>query len=138
MPEESQIQPDKAYNFVLDHAISVADIKETDNLDEAILFVMSGEAALMVDGFDKIIIVSARGWATRGITDPETESVIRGAKEGFTETLRTNTALLRRKCKDPNMVIRTIRLGRRSKTDVAYVYIKGITNPDYWRSWKKG
>ncbi|HHU49019.1 MAG: spore germination protein [Caldicoprobacterales bacterium] len=129
MPEESQIQPDKAYNFVLDHAISVADIKETDNLDEAILFVMSGEAALMVDGFDKIIIVSARGWATRGITDPETESVIRGAKEGFTETLRTNTALLRRKCKDPNMVIRTIRLGRRSKTDVAYVYIKGITNP---------
>jgi spore germination protein len=127
---DNELSADKAYDFVLNHTISVADIKETDNLDEAILFVMSGEVALLVDGFNKIIIVSARGWPARGISDPDTEGVIRGAKEGFTETLRTNTALLRRKCKDPNMVIRTIRLGRRSKTDIAYIYIKGITNDE--------
>lgn len=127
--KEVSLKLKNAYEFVLNHAVSVADVKETDSLDEAILFVMSGEVALMVDGFDKLIIVSARGWASRSISDPESEGVIRGAREGFTETLRTNTALLRRKCKDPNMVIRAIRLGRRSKTDVAYVYIKGITNP---------
>ena len=124
------IDPEDAYEFVLDHVVSVADIKEAETLDDAMLSVMSGEVALMIDGFDKIIVVSARGWPTRGISDPEMEGVVRGAKEGFTETLRTNTALLRRKCKDPNMVIRTIRLGRRSKTDIAYVYIKGITDPD--------
>lgn len=128
--QEETIKPDEAYDFILNHVVSVAEIKEIDSLDEAMLSVMSGEVALMVDGFDKLIIVSARGWSTRGISDPETEGVIRGAKEGFTETLRTNTALLRRKCKDPNMVIKTIRLGRRSKTDVAYIYIKGITNPN--------
>ncbi len=126
---ETSLNPDNAYEFVLNHAISVADIKEIDSLDEAILFVLSGEVALIVDGFDKLIVVSARGWATRGISNPESEGVVRGAREGFTETLRTNTALLRRKCKDPNMVIRTIRLGRRSKTDISYAYIKGITNP---------
>jgi len=130
MFETSELHIDHAYDFILNHAVTVADIKETNKLDEAILFIMSGEAALIIDGFDKVIIVSARGWPTRGISDPDTEGVIRGAKEGFTETLRTNTALLRRKCKDPNMVIRTIRLGRRSKTDIAYVYIKGITNDE--------
>lgn len=128
--QEKGIEPEEAYEYALQHAVTVADVKEAETLDKAMLLVMSGEAALIVDGFDKIIVVSARGWPTRGISDPETESVIRGAKEGFTETLRTNTALLRRKCKDPNMVIRTIQLGRRSKTDIAYVYIKGITDPD--------
>jgi spore germination protein len=124
------IKLEDAYDFIIDHVITVADMRESDTLDEAMLLVLSGEVALMIDGYDKLIILSARGWSTRGLSNPESESVIRGAREGFTETLRTNTALLRRKCKDPNMVIRTIRLGRRSKTDVAYVYIKGITNTE--------
>ena len=122
------IKPEEAYDFIIDHVLTVADIRESDTLDEAMLLVLSGEVVLIVDGYDKLIILSARGWSTRSISDPQSESVIRGAREGFTETLRTNTALLRRKCKDPNMVIRTIRLGRRSKTDVSYAYIKGITN----------
>lgn len=127
---EHPIDPEEAYEFARDHAITIADIKEIETLDESILWVLSGEVALIIDGFDTILILSARGWAVRGITEPDSEGVIRGAREGFTETLRTNTALLRRKCKDPNMVIKTIKLGRRSKSDVAYVYIKGITNPE--------
>ncbi len=128
--KDEPLPKEEAYNFVKDQVITVADIKEIDTLDEATLFVMSGEVCVIVDGFDTFIIVSARGWPTRSISEPETESVLRGPREGFTETLRINTALLRRKVKDPNMVIKTIKLGRRSKQDVAYVYIKGITNPN--------
>ena len=58
------IDPEDAYEFVLDHVVSVADIKEAETLDDAMLSVMSGEVALMIDGFDKIIVVSARGWPT--------------------------------------------------------------------------
>jgi spore germination protein len=122
------IEPGRAFEEVKNHVVTVADIKVTHSLDEAMLGVMSGEVSLIVDGFNQILIISARGWPARGIEEPETESVILGSKEGFSETLRVNTALLRRKCKDPNMVIKTIKLGRRSKTDIAYVYIKGITN----------
>ena len=125
---KSSIKLDKAFSIVKDHALTVADIKVVDSLDEAMLFVMSGEVALIIDGTNQIIIVSARGWPQRSISEPETEGVMRGPREGFTETLRSNTALLRRKCKDPNMVIKTIKLGRRSKTDVAYIYIKGIAS----------
>ena len=91
--------------------------------------VMSGEVALIVEGSNKILVLNARGWPSRGVSQPDIEGTIRGPKDAFTETLRVNTALLRRKCKDPNMVIKTIQLGRRSKTDVSYIYIKGITNP---------
>jgi spore germination protein len=123
------IQVDNAYDFIKQHAVSVGEIAEAETLDKSMLTVMSGEVALIVEGSKKILIVNARGWPARGVSTPDTEGSVRGPKDAFTETLRVNTALLRRKCKDPNMVIKTIKLGRRSKTDVAYVYIKGITNP---------
>ncbi|NLI60827.1 MAG: spore germination protein [Clostridiales bacterium] len=124
------INLDNAYDYVKEHAVSVGEITETSTLDKCMLKVMSGEVALIVEGSDKILIVNARGWAARGISKPDTEGTIRGPKDAFTEGLRVNTALLRRKCKDPNMVIKTLQLGRRSKTDVSYIYIKGITNPE--------
>jgi len=54
---------------------------------------------------------------------------IRGPKDSFTETLRTNTALLRRKIRDPRLTFQSLQIGERSKTDVSVTYIKGIT-PD--------
>ncbi|MGI6706863.1 MAG: spore germination protein [Clostridia bacterium] len=123
-----EITKEDAFDQIKGLALTVADVKDKDSLDEAILLILSGEVALIIDGCSKVLIISARGWPMRAISEPGTESVIRGPREGFTETLRMNTALLRRKCKDPNMVIKTIKLGRRSKTDVAYVYVKGIVS----------
>ena len=124
------IETENAYEYIKQHAVSVGEIKEASTLDKCMLLVMSGEVALIVEGSNKILIVNARGWPARSVSQPDTEGSVRGPKDAFTETLRVNTALLRRKCKDPNMVIKSIQLGRRSKTDIAYVYIKGITNPE--------
>jgi spore germination protein len=114
------------FDYLFNRGITVADMKIMEKFSDAIDMVMSGEVLLIVDGTPKCMIISARGWASRGITEPVTEGVIQGPRDGFTETLRTNTSLLRRRCKDPNMIIKTIKLGRRSKTDVCYVFIKGI------------
>ncbi|HHV71381.1 MAG TPA: spore germination protein [Clostridia bacterium] len=115
---------------VKERALTVADIKEAKDLDEAMLFLMSGEVVLIIDGYSEVIVVSARGWASRGVAEPESEALVRGPRDGFTETLRTNTAHLRRKCRDPNLVIKTMQIGRRSKTDVAIAYIKGIVRSE--------
>ncbi|HZJ58224.1 MAG TPA: spore germination protein [Clostridia bacterium] len=123
------IQVESAYDFIKQNAVAVGEIAEASTLDKCMLMVMSGEVALIVEGSEKILIVNARGWPARDVSEPVTEGSVRGPKDAFTETLRVNTALLRRKCKDPNMVIKTIQLGRRSKTDVSYVYVKGITDP---------
>jgi disulfide oxidoreductase YuzD len=62
------------------------------------------------------------------VEEPETEAVVIGPREGFTETLRTNTALLRRKIKNQNLIFETMKIGKQTKTDVCVAYIKGIAN----------
>ena len=64
------IEPDKAFDYVKMHALAVGEIKEAETLDEAFLFIMSGEVGIIIEGFDKILIASARGWPQRGIQEP--------------------------------------------------------------------
>ena len=74
------------------------------------------------------LLVDAKGWAKRAVDEPDVESVIRGPREGFIENVRTNTSLLRRKIKNPNLVLENINLGTQTKTDVVIAYIDGIVN----------
>ena len=119
-----------ALESVKQRVVGVAEIKEVQDFDTAMLMMMSGETVLLVDGSSSVLVLNTRGWKIRGPEEPETETLIRGPREGFTESIRTNTALLRRRCRDVNMVIKVVRIGRRSKTDVAIVYVKGIVNPE--------
>jgi len=75
------------------------------------------------------LVISTRGWEKRGVEEPSTEAVIRGPRDGFTETYRTNVALVRRRLKDPNLKVKTIKLGRHTRTDVGIMYIKGVAKP---------
>lgn len=121
-----------AENFleqVKESLITVADLKESDNFGEAVLAVLSGDTVLFIDKAEKNLIISSRGWEKRGIQEPSTEAVIHGPKDGFTETFRVNVAQVRRRIKDPNLKVKTIRLGRHTRTDVAILFIQGIANP---------
>jgi len=65
------------------------------------------------------------------VEEPDTEAVVRGPREGFTENLKTNTALLRRKIKNPNLRFELIKLGNQTNTNVCITYIKGICNEKF-------
>ena len=108
--------------------MSVSDIKERDNLDEGVLAILSGDTLLLIDGMDKFLIISTRGWPLRGLAEPTGEMVIRGAREGFIETFRVNTVLLRRKIRDPKLKIKNMQLGDRSKTDIGITFMEDIVN----------
>ncbi|MDD4716457.1 MAG: spore germination protein [Oscillospiraceae bacterium] len=73
-------------------------------------------------------IVDIKAWDKRSVEQPDAESVIRGPKEGFTECLRTNTSLIRRKIKNPALVFEDLQLGRQTNTTISLVYIHGIVN----------
>lgn len=108
--------------------IAVHDVKEESNFEKLVEMILSGETVLLIDGSDAALLLSTRGWPTRGIQEPQTETVVRGPRDGFVETLRFNTALLRRHIKDPKLKVKSMQVGRRSKTDVAVVYIEDIAN----------
>lgn len=111
-------------------ALTVGDIDEAAGLQKLIHAVLCGDTALLVDGAQTALIISSRGWEARGVTEPTTEAVVRGPREGFTETLRTNTALLRRKIKNPALRIESVILGKLTVTDVAVVYIREVAKEE--------
>lgn len=83
-----------------------------------------------MDGFAQCLILGSKGYEKRSVDQTDNEVVVRGPKESFTENMRTNTALLRRKVRNPGLMVETIRLGKRTETPVALVYIKGLTPED--------
>lgn len=118
----------KLFELTSEGALSASDIKEKDNLDEGVLAVLSGDTIMLIDGVSEFIIISTRGWPLRGLSEPAGETVIRGAREGFIETFRVNTVLLRRKIRDPKLKIKGMQLGERTKTDIGIAYMEDIVN----------
>lgn len=109
-------------------AMAVADFREVETMEDVFVSIMSGETALFIDGYEKAIIIATRSWNARSTSEPMSETVIRGPRDGFTETLRFNTALVRRRIRDTSLKIKQMQIGVRSKTDIALVYIDDIVN----------
>lgn len=110
--------------------VSAGDVKETADAQDILNSVLSGDTVLLVDGFDKGLVISTRGWDMRAIAEPASESVIRGPREGFNENMRTTTALIRRKIKDPALKFEQMQIGERTRTNIVIAYINGIANED--------
>lgn len=114
---------------IRDHLLSVGEIKTIYTYDDAVQSCLSGNAVLLIDGTQKALDIGAKGFEKRSITEPSSESSLRGPREGFTENLRTNTAMIRRKIKDPNLKIKDTVVGKRTKTQVNIIYIDGLVDP---------
>ncbi|AUN15042.1 spore germination protein [Paraclostridium sordellii] len=90
--------------------------------------VLSGPMAILIDGFDEAIILDVRTYPVRGIEEPEKEKALKGSKDGFVETIVFNTALVRRRIKDPSLIFEMFTVGKRSQTDVVIGYIDGLVD----------
>jgi stage V sporulation protein AF len=99
-------------------------------VDNAIKQFYSGLVPLMISGLDKIIIIDCREYPARAVTEPTKEKSLRGAKDGFVESMMTNIALIRRRIRDNNLIFKSYQLGTVTKTDVVMVYMKGQAPAD--------
>ncbi|EEG78075.1 spore germination protein [Dethiobacter alkaliphilus] len=118
-----------ALDLLQSHITSSSEVMVVGTLNEAIKFVLNGDTALLIDGEEKILIYGTREWQMRAVDEPETESAVRGPREGFTETLRVNTSLLRRRIRHENLRLETMKAGRRTDTEIILAYINDIANP---------
>ena len=112
-------------------------VKLVDNMNDAITSVLSGEMLFFLDGEDQVMVVDARSYPARMPSESNIEKVTRGSRDSFVETLVFNTALIRRRLRDPNLRFEIVKVGTRSQTDVAVAYIKDITNPELVETVKK-
>jgi len=95
------------------------------NYEKAIDGILVGDTVLLIDGFNRGLLLPTRGWDARSVDEPQTEQVVRGPRDGFTENIRTNTALLRRRIRDPLLYVESMQIGKKSKTDINIVYLEG-------------
>jgi spore germination protein len=115
---------------IKDNILAVTDMHEVAKLSEGVNAMLSGDTLMFIDELNCAYVIATRFWPARGVGDPSGETVIRGAREGFTETIRFNTALIRRRIRDTRLRIKAKSIGIRSKTDVAIIYIDDIVNKD--------
>ncbi|AGL00895.1 spore germination protein [Desulfoscipio gibsoniae] len=126
--DKAAITKENAWHYIKMRGLCVHQLQESQKLEDVINAILSGDSILLVDGHATALIVGSRGWAARSIEESKTETVVRGPRESFVETLRTNTSMLRRKIKNPNLKIEALQLGEVTKTDIAVIYIKGIAS----------
>lgn len=127
--EREDVAPDPIGRLVA-HRIPYFETSTSDDMEEAITSVLSGTAALFIDGEAEAIIIDVRTYPARSPEEPDIERVTRGARDGFVETIVSNTALIRRRVRDPALRVELVQVGKRSRTDVAIIYIRDIANPD--------
>lgn len=123
------IVPDTLHKLVAKYVTYVKALP-TDKLEDVISKVLSGFFALVVDGMPEVILIEARQYPGRGPEEPDIERVVRGSRDGFTETILFNTALIRRRIRDPRLRTELISVGSRSKSDICVVYLQDVANPE--------
>ncbi len=127
--QEMKEEPKENYikNLIKDK-IAYLETNEFSKFEELEHSVLSGAIALIIEGEEKGIIIDAREYPARSPEESESEKVTRGSKDGFVETIVFNTALIRRRVRNPNLIFEMKTVGNDSKTDVCLGYIKGLAD----------
>ncbi|MFJ7826468.1 spore germination protein [Psychrobacillus sp. NPDC096623] len=126
--ENKLIPNPKLINMIKDFAMTVGEIKDVSKFDDLFLSLLSGDVIFLIDGYSEGLTIGNKHWAERGVTESTTQTVIRGPREAFSENVRINTSLIRRKIKDPQLWLESKIIGKRTKTNIAVMYIKGVAN----------
>lgn len=95
----------------------------TDSQD-MILQLLSGVSCILIEGFDECLTIDCRTYPARSVSEPDKDKVMRGSRDGFVETLISNTALIRRRIRDPKLIMEYMSTGESSHTDIAVCYME--------------
>jgi len=114
---------------VIDNRLVHQQVQPIKNLDEAVDNLLSGLILILIEGEDSGLAVDVRSYPGRDPQEPDTEKVIRGARDGYTENIIVNCALTRRRIRDERLRHEILKVGERSKTDICISYVKDVANP---------
>ena len=124
-PEE---MPERAFEFS-QNCLPYVEVDLVKQFDQVFRKVLSGETCLFVNGYDLCIAIDCRTYPARGVEEPETDKSMRGSRDGFVETVVFNTAMIRRRIRDPHLIMKMEDVGDSSRADVAVCYMEDRVDP---------
>ncbi len=110
--------------------IPYVEVDIVKDYDAVVRNVLSGMSCLFLEGFEVCIAIDCRTYPARGVDEPDKDKSLRGSRDGFVETVVFNTALIRRRIRDPHLVMEMVEAGEASRTDIAICYMSDRIEPE--------
>lgn len=123
-----EISPEDIQEFVRHNSLGIADVKKLENLDESIDAMLAGNAVFFIDGYDKAMKISSKGYPSTGVMEAESEKVLRGSREGFSDSVKSNSALVRKRLRDTRLKVEEYKIGVRSHTLTQVLYMDDLVH----------
>ena len=122
---------------LMESVIANRDVQQVDTIEKAAAGVLAGDTVIFMEGSSFALQASTRGYPNRGVGHTETEVVVQGPKDAFTELLAFNLVLIRRRIQDTRLKVVRTKAGSRTKTDVALMYFSDLVRPEILRQAKR-
>lgn len=134
VPEEDM--PEDAETFI-QKQVPYVEVDIAEDFDDVIRNVLSGPACLFIDGYKECILLDCRTYPARSVDEPDKDKSLRGSRDGFVETIVFNTALMRRRIRDPHLIMEMTEAGQASRTDIAICYMSDRVDRELLANLKK-
>ena len=125
-----EIPEEKIREFIRRNSLGIADVKELSSMEEVFGAILSGNAVFFLDGYDKAMKISSKGYPGLAVSEVKTEKVLRGSKEGFCDSVKTNAALVRKRIRDTRLKVEQSSIGVRSNTVVQLLYVEDLVHEE--------
>ncbi len=126
--KETDLTPANAFLKIKDSVMSIAEVKESKDFSKLVDSLLGGDTIIFIDGHSAALIVGTGKIPSRSVSEPIIEPVIRGPRDGFTEVLKVNIALIRRRIRSPRLQTESFAIGNLSENTVMIAYIKGVAD----------
>lgn len=120
----SDYEPYALMDHIRDNVLGFTDILQVMTVEELLELIMSGFVAILINGCDKSVLGGLQAFAMRGVSEPSSEMTMRGSRESFTEAIRVNISMVRRRLKTPELTFEMMSAGKTSHTAVCLCYMK--------------
>ena len=124
-----EIPPEQIQTFIQDNSLGIADVKRLYTLEDALAGMLTGDAVFFMDGYPAALKISSKGYPGIGVTEAE-EKVLRGSREGFCDSVKTNSALVRKRLRDTCLKVEEICVGVRTNTAVQILYVDDLVQEE--------
>ncbi len=122
--------PGQIQEFMENNSLGIADVKKFATMEEAFAALFAGNAIFFMDGYDKAMKISSKGYPNMPVSKAETEKVLRGSKEGFTDAVKINSALVRKRLRDSRLKVEERQIGTRSHTMIQILYMEDLIHEE--------
>lgn len=124
------LQGMEKYEYIKQNVLSTTDQVEVKTYEEAFKMIMSGFGILALDGCNVMLCIGVQGFFFRSISEPESEVMQKGSREGFVEAIRINMTMIRRRMKNPKLKFEVMTVGSVSQTDICLCYLTDVVSKE--------